>query len=46
VNAPIEWLLEGERWSAWEDWEFGQKRVPSRWLTFLAWRIIMRIQSA
>ena len=33
-------------WSVWKDWEFGQKRVPSRWLTFLAWRIIMRIRSA
>jgi hypothetical protein len=29
-------------WSAWKDWEFGQKKVPSRWLTFLAWRIIQR----
>lgn len=33
-------------WSAWKDWEFGQKREPSRWLTLLAWRIIQRIESA
>ena len=29
-------------WTAWKDWEFGQKRVPSRWLTLLAWRILAR----
>jgi hypothetical protein len=31
-------------WTAWKDWEFGQKKVPSRWLTFLAWRIIQRME--
>ncbi len=30
-------------WTAWKDWEFGQKRAPSRWLTLLAWRIIRRL---
>lgn len=30
-------------WSAWRDWEFGQKRVPSRWLTLLALRVIQRV---
>ncbi len=29
-------------WTAWKDWEFGQKKEPSRWLTLLAWRIIQR----
>ena len=29
-------------WMAWKDWEFGQKKEPSRWLTFLAWRIMTR----
>ncbi len=33
-------------WTAWKDWEFGQKKEPSRWLTFLAWRIIERIEGA
>jgi hypothetical protein len=33
-------------WSAWKDWEFGQKRAPSRWVTFLAWRIISRMERA
>lgn len=30
-------------WLAWKDWEFGQKTVPSRWLTLLAWRILHRL---
>jgi hypothetical protein len=33
-------------WTAWKDWEFGQKKEPSRWLTLLAWRIIARMESA
>lgn len=32
-------------WTAWKDWEFGQKKVPSRWLTFLSWRIIQRVEA-
>jgi len=31
-------------WTAWKDWEFGQKKRPSRWLTLLAWRIIGRVE--
>ena len=27
-------------WREWKDWDFGQKRVPSRWLTLLARRIL------
>jgi hypothetical protein len=30
-------------WTAWKDWEFGQKKQPSRWLTLLAWRILQRV---
>ena len=33
-------------WTAWKDWEFGQKKEPSRWLTLLAWRIIGRMETA
>jgi len=33
-------------WMAWKDWEFGQKREPSRWLTLIAWRIIKRMEAA
>jgi len=33
-------------WTAWKDWDFGQKKEPSPWLTFLAWRIIHRMNMA
>jgi hypothetical protein len=32
-------------WAAWKDWEFGQKKEPSRWLTLMAWRIIGRLET-
>jgi hypothetical protein len=32
-------------WTAWKDWEFGQKKEPSRWLTLMAWRIISRVEA-
>lgn len=32
-------------WMAWKDWEFGQKKTPSRWLTLAAWRIIARLEN-
>jgi hypothetical protein len=32
-------------WTAWKDWEFGQKKEQSRWLTLLAWRIIGRVET-
>jgi hypothetical protein len=32
-------------WTAWKDWEFGQKKTPSRWLTLTAWRIINRVET-
>ena len=30
-------------WQAWKEWEFGQKKTPSRWLTLCAWRILLRL---
>jgi hypothetical protein len=33
-------------WTAWKDWEFGQKKAPSRWLTLSAWRIIANVETA
>ena len=30
-------------WKACDQWEFGQKRVPSRWLTLLAHRALKRV---
>lgn len=32
-------------WSAWKDWEFAQKKIPSRWVTFLVMRIQQRMAS-
>ena len=32
-------------WTAWKDWEFGQKKEPSRWLTLTAWRILQRLEA-
>lgn len=29
-------------WLVWKDWEFAQKRAPSRWLTLVTWRILCR----
>ena len=29
-------------WQAWKDWDFGQKTMPSAWLTFLVYRINRR----
>jgi hypothetical protein len=31
-------------WTAWGDWEFGQKREPSYWLTFLVHRALARAE--
>ena len=31
-------------WQAWKEWEFGQKKKPSDWLTFLITRINDRIE--
>jgi len=32
-------------WMAWKGWDFGQKKEPSRWVTFLTLRILKRIAS-
>ncbi|MCL5985526.1 MAG: hypothetical protein M1371_03065 [Actinobacteria bacterium] len=29
-------------WKAWTEWEFGQKKEPSKWLTLIAQRILIR----
>ncbi len=31
-------------WLAWKGWEFGQKKAPSRWLTFLVLRILKQLE--
>ena len=30
-------------WKAWKGWDFGQKKQPSRWLTFLVLRALKRV---
>lgn len=30
-------------WKAWKEWEFGQKKLPSRWLTLLILRALKRL---
>jgi hypothetical protein len=32
-------------WTAWKEWEFGQKKIPSRWLTLLVMRMQERMKS-
>lgn len=44
ADAQGRFTLESN-WTAWKDWEFGQKKTPSRWLTLLAWRIIRRVEA-
>ena len=29
-------------WMVYKDWDMGQKKAPSAWLTFLAWRVLAR----
>jgi hypothetical protein len=44
AKADAEGRFTGESvWAAWKEWEFGQKKQPSRWLTLLAWRILGRV---
>ncbi len=31
-------------WMAWKDWDFGQKRQPSPWLTYLVLRLLKRFE--
>jgi len=31
-------------WKAWSDWEFGQKKEASAWLTFQVWRVLKKFE--
>jgi hypothetical protein len=42
ANKDGKFVPESE-WKVWRDWDFGQKKVPSAWLTFLVCRIQQRI---
>jgi len=43
ANSEGRYTPESE-WKAWKDWDFGQKKEPSRWLTFSALRMLRRIE--
>ncbi|MCX6226149.1 MAG: hypothetical protein NTV01_15595 [Bacteroidia bacterium] len=32
-------------WKAWSDWEFGQKKEASPWVTMLVWRLLKRVKN-
>jgi hypothetical protein len=36
----------GSVWTAWNAWEFGQKKEPSAWVTLLAWRVMGRLEGS
>ena len=42
---PNGWYTPESVWTAWKDWEFGQKKAPSSWVTFLALRILERMEN-
>ena len=37
---PQDYYTPESIWKAWSGWDFGQKKEPSRWLTFLAHRVL------
>lgn len=32
-------------WTVWKGWDFGQKREPSRWLTYLIRKVMQRVEN-
>lgn len=43
VKASLEGRFTAESvWTAWNEWEFAQKKTPSRAVTLAAWRIVER----
>ena len=42
ANKEGQYTPESE-WTAWKGWDFGQKKQPSRWLTFLVLRMLKRV---
>ncbi len=42
ADAEGKYTAESE-WQVWRGWDFGQKKQPSRWLTFLALRALGRL---
>lgn len=44
INKDGKFIPQSE-WRVWKNWDFGQKKQPSAWLTFLIYRIQKRIDS-
>jgi hypothetical protein len=44
ADAEGKFTPESE-WKAWSGWDFGQKKQPSQWLTFLALRALKKVGS-
>jgi hypothetical protein len=42
ANSDGQFISESV-WTAWKDWDFGQKKVPSKGLTFFVARIMKRV---
>lgn len=40
--SPEQHFTAESVWKAWSEWDFGQKKTPSAWITFLAHRILKR----
>ncbi|HSQ17693.1 MAG TPA: hypothetical protein VLM83_08355 [Anaerolineales bacterium] len=40
---PLGRFTPASIYQAWSAFDFGQKKVPSRWLTFLCWRTLSRV---
>jgi hypothetical protein len=40
---PLGRLTPESVYKPWEGWDFGQKKAPSRWLTLLGWRVLLRL---
>jgi len=38
-------FIPESEYKVWKDWDFGQKKEPSRWITLLAKRIIKRVEA-
>ena len=34
----------GSVWRAWKDWDFGQKKEPSSYITFMVYRVLKRVR--
>jgi len=44
-KADDQGLFKAESvWMAWKDWDFGQKKAPSRWITLISYKILKKFK--